>query len=526
MAKSKSKKKQIKRKIKVNQNKKELKRKTKKKSNNITKNTPKIKTKSKKVVKKTKQVKKVKQDKHVKEVKQIKKKENIKSKQYNLKNIILILLLAILLFILVLVVYYKIYISPIPKIESVTISENNLLSISYSTDLIRPRNKMYCYYSKEDKIPDINDKNWFETELNQCNFYIDDNVYYAYLKNEDNIIIKIDSVNSVGRVYNLKLNKDKIYLPINGNEKITLKYDKVGYVSDSITYESSDPTVAEIDSNGNIKGINKGSTTIKATILDKSATLDLVVTDLITNRPSDFDYDKDYLPCNKYTKEENDLIDEILKYKINNVGYQTRAAVVEAARFLVFDFPYRINYFYENGRQTTNNVDGEGRYYHTGFYLHESRFDNITGTQYGPEIWGCSLYDRPAHRYIDNGLDCSGFVSWALLNGGFDVEDVGAGWSDNLDLTDYGDVFRITSTLANSDEIKVGDLLHSTRAGGHIGIIVGIDEDYYYVAQALWYNDIGVIVTAHSKNNLSKDFPHVVLMDDYYENDGNLTNMW
>ena len=28
-----------------------------------------------------------------------------------------------------------------------------------------------------------------------------------------------------------------------------------------------------------------------------------------------------------------------------------------------------------------------------------------------------------------------------------------------------------------NDEIKVGDLLHSTRAGGHIGIIVGIDED-------------------------------------------------
>ena len=525
MAKSKSKKKQIKRKIKVNQNKKELKRKTKKKSNNITKTTPKIKTKSKKVVKKTKQVKQVKQDKHVKEVKQIKKKENIKSKQYNLKNIILILLLAILLFILVLVVYYKIYISPIPKIESVTISENNLLSISYSTDLIRPRNKMYCYYSKEDKIPDINDKNWFETELNQCNFYIDDNVYYAYLKNEDNIIIKIDSVNSVGRVYNLKLNKDKIYLPINGSEKITLKYDKVGYVSDSITYESSDPTVAEIDSNGNIKGINKGSTTIKATILDKSATLDLVVTDLITNRPSDFDYDKDYLPCNKYTKEENDLIDEILKYKINNVGYQTRASVVEAARFLVLDFPYKINYFYENGRQTTNKVDGEGRYYHEGLYLNSTRYKNLTGstTLNNRGSWGCSIYSTPVKEYLDNGLDCSGFVSWALLNGGFDVKDVGAGWSDDDDLTDYGEV---KDTIDSINEIKVGDLLHSDDLGGHIGIIIGKDNNYFYVAQAIWYDENSVTVTKFNFNELYEKFPNVVLMDNYYKKDGYLTNMW
>ena len=139
-------------------------------------------------------------------------------------------------------------------------------------------------------------------------------------------------------------------------------------------------------------------------------------------------------------------------------------------------------------------------------------------------MWGCSLYDRPIGKNNVNGLDCSGFVSWALLNGGFDVKDVGAGWSNKLDLTDYGDVKKVSSSVIS--QIKVGDLLHSTKAGGHIGIIVGMDSDKFYIAQALWYNEVGVIITSINKNKLSTEFPHVVLMDKYYKSDGKLTNMW
>ena len=222
------------------------------------------------------------------------------------------------------------------------------------------------------------------------------------------------------------------------------------------------------------------------------------------------------------------MFDKILKNRIDNVGYKTRAGVVEASRFLTLDFPYRINYFYENGRQTTNKVDGEGRYYHVGLYLNSSKYKDLTGSttlnNKGP--WGCSIYSYPAKRNIDNGLDCSGFVSWALLNGGFDVKDVGAGWSNDSDLTDFGEVKKVTTDLSTSNEIKVGDLLHSEAAGGHIGIIVGMDEDYFYVAQALWYDEIGVIITKIKKKELKNTFPHVVLMDKYYINDGKLTNMW
>ena len=93
----------------------------------------------------------------------------------------------------------------------------------------------------------------------------------------------------------------------------------------------------------------------------------------------------------------------------------------------------------------------------------------------------------------------------------------------------YGVIFKNNGKeyyFNGEDTIKVGDLLHSYAAGGHIGIIIGIDSDYYYVAQALWYDEIGVVITKYKKTELSSSFPHVVLMDKYYKKDGNLTNMW
>ena len=253
--------------------------------------------------------------------------------------------------------------------------------------------------------------------------------------------------------------------------------------------------------------------------------IEVVVTKLNTALPdSYFDYNKSYLPCNIYNKSENDLLDKILADRINDAGYQTRAGVVEAARFLTLEFPYRINYFYENGRLTKNGIDGEGRYYHTGLYLESSRYGSISASLNGPKAWGCDIYSTPAKRNIANGLDCSGFVTWALLNGGYDPKDIGAGITNITDLTDLGEVVKNSNSTLN--RIKVGDLLHNNKSGGHIAILVGKDNDNYYVAQALWYDEIGVIITKHSKSNLIKEFPRVVLMDKYYKNDGNLSDYW
>ncbi len=357
---------------------------------------------------------------------------------------------------------------------------------------------------------------WIKISDNKCTSAISTGYKYLYLKQE-NKIQRIDNLSEY------KINeKENIYLPTDGNYEY-IKYYIGNY--NSIETEYDNKIIDFLD--GKILSKSVGSTTLKININDKSYKINVIVTDTIVTAPKDgYDYDKRYLKCNEFSEEESKLLDGILKDRIKDVGYKTRAGAVEAARFLTLEFPYRINYFYENGRQTTNNVDGEGRYYHEGLYLSETKYQSITGSKTGPKMWGCSLYSNPAKRYIDNGLDCSGFVSWALLNSGFDVKDVGAGFSTKSDLTDFGELKKLTKTIATSDTIKPGDLLHNNAAGGHIAIIIGIDSEYYYVAQALWYDEIGVIISKYKKNNLPNSFNEVILMDKYYINDGNLTYMW
>ena len=388
-----------------------------------------------------------------------------------------------------------------------------ILSISHSNNFLivelNSKDDLYCSYDKEE--------NYVKSELSKCILDYDKNATKLYIKDNNKILYSSEK----DIFYNIEINT--LYMALNDENN---PFDYLIGDTSKIKYEIGNKEIIDFK-DGKIISLKEGETTIKFKGY-KEYTINVIVTPLLSKRHEFYDYKKDYLKCNKYSEEENDLLDKILKTKIENAGYKTRAGVVEAARFLTLDFPYRINYFYENGRQTTNKVDGEGRYYHIGLYLNESKYKDLTGSTYTKNkgTWGCSIYDYPAKRNIDNGLDCSGFVSWALLNGGFDVKDVGAGWSNDLDLTDYGKVEKVTSSLIKSDVIKVGDLLHSEKAGGHIGIIVGMDKEYYYIAQALWFDEIGVIITKREKNELGSEFPHVVLMDEYYINDGNLTNMW
>lgn len=250
-----------------------------------------------------------------------------------------------------------------------------------------------------------------------------------------------------------------------------------------------------------------------------------------------FNKKKKFISCNLFSEEENDILDAALLDRINDAGQNTRAGVVAAARFLTLEFAYRIPYFYENGRLnnygTGRKVDGEGRYYHKGLYLNKSRYSSISKKFTGPGAWGCKItqyQDAPVYGFVPrvrypNGLDCSGFVSWALLNGGFDVGDVGAGdiISRKDDLYDLGEKNTLNSELLSSGKVKVGDLI---AYSGHMAIIVGIDsEGNYYVAESLPQFK-GVVLNKYNQKKLKKTFTHIMLMDRVYKEDGNLTNMW
>ena len=285
------------------------------------------------------------------------------------------------------------------------------------------------------------------------------------------------------------------------------------YVLDDIGYISDDPSIASVKTN-RVTGNKTGKT-----LLRKDCNVyEVEVTEMIT--APRIDTEKPFLSCGVYTQEENDYLDLILKTKIAERGYQTRAAAVQAARFLTLQFPYRMNYFYENGRLPS--CDGEGRYYHEGLYLHASRSENLEKSVAGPVEWGCPIMSYPYQGKMNNSLDCSGFVSWCLKNAGFDPGDLGAGPKPGVeDLSDLGQKHKIT--VESLQEVKIGDLFSQN---GHIAILIGIKDDIYYIAES----NAGVHVRAKGRTAdelLSSQFTDWVDMDEFYGfEDGKLNLCW
>lgn len=338
---------------------------------------------------------------------------------------------------------------------------------------------------------------------------------FFLFQNKDDIG-KINIPNILEKVV-ITLDRENIYLAC--DEEI-----KVNFSPEDVEWNSSDDNVAIVE-NGVIKGISPGTVTITASKKNVSKAIEVTVTDLITL--PHIDNKKSYLKCEQYTESEAEMLDTLLEYRINEAGVNTRAGAVAAARFLTLEFPYRIHYFYENGRLITaggrSYVDGEGRYYHKGLYLSASKYDDILKSAYGPKMWGCSMYSKITKYKSANGLDCSGYVSWALLNGGFDVGDGGAGINldRDTDLDDLGEKLKITKENLALKKVKVGDLLSTY---GHIGILIGMDDEHYYIAESLT-NDIHVLTMTESEL-LKSDWLQFILLDEVYKEDGNLTNMW
>lgn len=444
-----------------------------------------------------------------------------------LKLFLILFIMVVDLLLLVRVTYFRFYEAAEPTLIKATIKDNKMI-ISFNTNELQLNNKVYCTIKDNDEVPKITDNSWILSKNNQCSFEINKKTYKAYLMSSNNKITFVDDSDKLGNVTKLEINKNKIYLALSDTYTPTLTIDYVGNINSKVIWNSNNNKIADVDENGKIKGISKGETKITAKVMNKEVFIDVIVTDLIVKKPKEFSNKKPYLPCGKYSEKDNDLLDEILEDRINTVGYKTRAGAVEGARFLALEFPYKIRYFSENGRGSTNGVQGEGRYYNKGLYLHSSRFKNIKKTAHGPKTWGCSLYSNPSHGIRANGLDCSGFISWVLLNGGFDVGDIGAGLAPHLDLTDYGQRIKFNYDVVKSGKVKVGDLLSSGGVnGGHIAMIAGEDNNYYYVAESLWTSpNVSVGIYKYSKKTIFNRYYYVVLMDSYYKEDGKLTKLW
>lgn len=319
------------------------------------------------------------------------------------------------------------------------------------------------------------------------------------------------------------------FLALNGKKKIDFIFDYPDDFDKTISLVSDNENVVKIE-NGILYGIGVGTSTITATLTDgNTKNYQIQVTDLIV--PPTLNKNKSYLPCERYTEDEAILLDKILESRVKEMGEGSRGGVLAAARFLTLEFPYTIGYFNENGRLNGHGyrpyIDGEGRYYHKGLYLSKSKYKSIVkSTKTGPKMWGCKLYDNFVNRYKANGFTCSGFITWAMYNGGFETGDVGAGdyKQFNDDLSDLGPHKKITQEYMKSGNYKVGDFI---ARNGHAALIIGISDTTIYTAESL-PPKLKVYTYERYKGIVNDpNLTYVIEMSDIYPNgDGITTDMW
>ncbi len=461
-----------------------------------------------------------------------------------MRNSKLIVLLAIVFIcVIILIIYANFAVAPfvtnIEINESKKFEDKVIVNVYVDNYFFKFNKDVWCIVTndKSEKV-DKNDSRWVKANSGYCSYTTDAGDYNIFVKDKYGNINDIYSQKvEINKILEAKFEKEAIYLYKGGKEHFSYDLVVLGNAKDEVKVVSSNNDIIEV-SNDIVTAKDYGVAEIQIKD-DKNiyGSLKVYVTNLITKPKIDFK--KPYIKCLQFSEEEAKLVDKIMEDRINSAGYGTRAAVVEAARFAALEFAYRIDYFYENGRLNNYHpypkVDGEGRFYHKGMYLSQAKFNELNkkAIYVGPATWGCDLKNFTNWgkwvygRYYPNGLDCSGFVTWILYNAGFDVGDIGAGGdgSGEKALPDIGTKLYISKEVMNSGRVKVGDLI---GLEGHAAILAGWDENNYYIAESLNTTG-GVVITTVSRSKLESRnsiYSFVVLMDDVYKQDGNLTTYW
>lgn len=171
-----------------------------------------------------------------------------------------------------------------------------------------------------------------------------------------------------------------------------------------------------------------------------------------------------FLQSNGTSLEE---FNSLISSNVQEAGYGTRAGVVAAAVTLIAElgnnYGVKVPYFWGGGHGSIS-VGAEAS-------------------------WGSNTCYTAANGQIYSycGLDCSGFVTWAINNGGFSIPVQSSGSFVYLD-----GVERVS--LSNSAVLQAGDLLATS---GHIILIVGVDDSGYICAEAAG-NETGVLFSRKS----------------------------
>ena len=108
-------------------------------------------------------------------------------------------------------------------------------------------------------------------------------------------------------------------------------------------------------------------------------------------------------------------------------------------------------------------------------------------------------------------MDCSGFVVWAIRNGGYDTNcSFSAGEDEGLQRKFCGVSIESVSVTNSKGQIKAGDVVYRP---GHVGMIVEVSDNGFKVAEERGFN-YGLVVTDHTYS--SSTFDYVLLLDNFY----------
>ena len=425
--------------------------------------------------------------------------------------------------------------------DSIRFEGKKLVNVEVYNHPLKIDKSTWCLLVNKNEAFNMDENNWEKASNGYCSIITEESDYDVYIRDKhDNISSSLEGIRGNKKKksnsqLSIDTDVDNVYLYKGLTQTINIKKSSIKSTS-NLVIESKDSNVATVDAAGKVTGVNNGKTTIVIKTEDNKyyKEVNVVVTRLI--KEMDAAAKRDYFTCQMLSEEENELLDNILYDRVNRAGYKTRAGVLAAARFLTLESTYEVPYFYENGRlenyEPYKKVDGEGRYYHRGLYLSAKKIKDLKAIFVGPAMWGCELQNYTdwngeyiTGQYYPNGLDCSGFVTWALLNGGFDVGDVGAGVDpDHKDVTDLGERIPLSEELLASGRVKAGGLI---GLDGHAAILIGWDENNYYIAESL-NTTKGVVATTVRRSDLVNNsiYRYVVLMDGVYGVDGNYTSYW
>ena len=190
-----------------------------------------------------------------------------------------------------------------------------------------------------------------------------------------------------------------------------------------------------------------------------------------------------------------------LDERVIKAGYGSRAGVAAAARFLA-GMERSIPYL---GQKAGNIVSDVGIYARRGL-----------NTTWGQRvICAGSVYEH-------NGFDCTGFANWCLINGGVKPEGYNGG-------DKYGKKYA-TMDAINKGLIQEGDIICTLGAGGefhHIGIVIGQDANYVYVAEEAGRLRINTIdkktgICSAGSNKRGLNYVYIDENHTLYPSDGNM----